>query len=201
MADSTIANLTSGSPAQSTDQVPIQRGSSTLKLTAGDIAALAGGSPIAGAWMKYDGHHNSGVDAAVNSGVIFLCPIEVDYDISVSQLIHSTTTDNTNNYDFGIYDRSGNLVVHTGPVHLSSATSVHNLIGGLQTITKGNYLYAITVDVGFAATLYVERDSAGAGIHIFGTSNTSTGGTLPSTITLTTSVTQGFAYRPIMILQ
>ena len=39
MSDSTIANLTSGSPAQATDVLPIQRASSTLKLQVSDVQA------------------------------------------------------------------------------------------------------------------------------------------------------------------
>lgn len=38
MADATIAGLQSGSPAQSTDVIPIQRGASTFNLTVSDIA-------------------------------------------------------------------------------------------------------------------------------------------------------------------
>lgn len=40
MSNSTIANLTSGSPAQSTDVLPIQRSATTLKLAVSDIVAL-----------------------------------------------------------------------------------------------------------------------------------------------------------------
>lgn len=40
MADSTIANLASGSPAQLTDVFPIQRASSTLKISVSDIVPL-----------------------------------------------------------------------------------------------------------------------------------------------------------------
>ncbi len=39
MADSTIANLTSGSPAQTADVLPIQRAASTLKLSVSDVLA------------------------------------------------------------------------------------------------------------------------------------------------------------------
>jgi hypothetical protein len=45
MADSTIANLPSGSPAQTSDQLPIQRSSSTLKILVSDI--LSGVAPLA----------------------------------------------------------------------------------------------------------------------------------------------------------
>ncbi len=41
MSDSTIANLTSGSPAQAADVLPIQRANSTLKLAISDVLALA----------------------------------------------------------------------------------------------------------------------------------------------------------------
>jgi len=37
MADSTIANLTSGAPAQATDVLPIQRGSANFKLAVSDV--------------------------------------------------------------------------------------------------------------------------------------------------------------------
>ena len=39
MADSTIANLTSGAPAQATDVLPIQRGSANFKLAVSDVLA------------------------------------------------------------------------------------------------------------------------------------------------------------------
>ncbi len=39
MADSTIANLTSGTPAQATDVLPIQRGAANFKLAVSDIQA------------------------------------------------------------------------------------------------------------------------------------------------------------------
>ena len=49
MADKTIDQLTDGSPAQSADEVPIKRSgtASALRVTAGEIAALAG-APVTG---------------------------------------------------------------------------------------------------------------------------------------------------------
>lgn len=44
MSDSTIANLPIGSPAQATDQIPIQRGLSTLKLAVSDLTGSS--SPV-----------------------------------------------------------------------------------------------------------------------------------------------------------
>jgi len=46
MADTLITNLTAGDPAQSGDELVANRGGSDVKLTAGSIAALAGGLPL-----------------------------------------------------------------------------------------------------------------------------------------------------------
>jgi hypothetical protein len=42
MADTKISALTSGDPAQSTDEIPIARSGANFKITAGSIAALGG---------------------------------------------------------------------------------------------------------------------------------------------------------------
>jgi len=41
MADTKISALTSGNPAQSTDEIPIARSGANFKITAGSVAALA----------------------------------------------------------------------------------------------------------------------------------------------------------------
>lgn len=48
MTDSTIANLTSGSPAQASDVLPIQRGATTLKLAVSDLTLAGSNVPTAG---------------------------------------------------------------------------------------------------------------------------------------------------------
>lgn len=52
MADSTIDNLPGGSPAQGTDEFPIQRGGSTLKLTVQDVLDQVPGVSIQSATVN-----------------------------------------------------------------------------------------------------------------------------------------------------
>jgi hypothetical protein len=46
MADTKISALTDGNPAQSDDQIPVNRGGVNRRITAGSIAALASGLPL-----------------------------------------------------------------------------------------------------------------------------------------------------------
>lgn len=72
MADSTIANLPTGSPAQSSDQLPIQRGSSTLKILVSDILALvtAGVSSVFGRTGAVTAQTGDYSQSQISSGAI-----------------------------------------------------------------------------------------------------------------------------------
>ena len=72
MANSTIANLPSGSPAQPSDQLPIQRGSSTLKILVSDILALvtAGVSSVFGRTGAVTAQTGDYSQSQISSGAI-----------------------------------------------------------------------------------------------------------------------------------
>src|SRR6185369_1029277 len=57
MPNTKITNLTAGNPAQSGDEIPINRGGLDRKITAGSIAALASGQTPWLADEDADGHN------------------------------------------------------------------------------------------------------------------------------------------------
>lgn len=75
MADLTIDQLTAGNPAQSGDELPIQRGGSNFKVTAGSIVSLMGSSPAgSNVLMIQEPINASGFDGAATDCIIVRIP-------------------------------------------------------------------------------------------------------------------------------
>jgi hypothetical protein len=135
-------------------------------------------------------------------------PITISFPVAFSKMEIVVTLADTNSghhYDFGIYDLSGNLLADVGPQTGLSSTGAHDLslVQGTVTLQAGTYLFAMTGD---ATTLYVARNwqASTNSILYWQTSDGSSGGQLPSTISLSTSATTldsyGDGFLPIFAL-
>jgi hypothetical protein len=101
---------------------------------------------------------------------------------------HVTTADgSTNTYDISIYDNSGNLKVHTGPMAGSTAmspTGAHTAqwVGG-AALQPGRYYLAITSSCTASCALMVAMDGNGITFLSNYQINVSAGGTLNGNMT------------------
>ena len=134
---------------------------------------------------------------------IALYPFNLPYPLLVTDIIvRILAADGSNNSDIGIYDAAGNLVAHVGAQHISSTGVISfSIPGGPIIIGPGLYFLAFTS----AATNLewaVGSDGGSTNITTLGTSTTSSGGALPSTITITTSLgnSQVQGCLPTMVL-
>lgn len=103
-------------------------------------------------------------------------------------VVNVSGTDASNNYDWGIYNASGNLVAHVGPRTVPSASLLDvSVVGSPVTISPGKYYFAFT-GVGSGATLCRASGTAATTILTFlaltESATSSTSGTLPSAITI-----------------
>ena len=142
----------------------------------------------------------TGLDSA---NKIALHPFVMPYSQLVTNIIlNIIVADGSNNADFGIYDSDGNLVAHLGAQHFSS-TGVQSfaLAGGPVVIGPGLYFLCVTST---ATTLEwsVGSNGASTAITALATATTSSGGVLPSTITVTQSLgnSQVQGAPPVMVL-
>ena len=96
--------------------------------------------------------------------------------------VNISNADGSNLYDLGIYDASGNLLAHIGPQHLPNiGDQTFAVVGSPIALPQGKKLFAWTGNAGGAQfncnqTCYNWLSD--------GSSVASTGGTLPSTITV-----------------
>lgn len=118
---------------------------------------------------------------------IAVFPINLPYPMLVTNIsvIVGTAGGAATNYDLGIYDTAGNLKAHVG-AHIMNTTGTQTFaLTDPVTLQAGTYLFALT---GAATTLGIRTSPVvgGAGtLYMYDTATLSTGGALPSTITLT----------------
>jgi len=111
MADTKISALTDGNPAESGDQIPINRVATNFKITAGSIAALGGGAPAAHATS----HQNGGTDEI---SVLGLSGLLAD---GQTPLAHATSHQNAGTDEISVIGLSGLLA--DGQTPLAHKTS------------------------------------------------------------------------------
>lgn len=137
---------------------------------------------------------------------IAIYAFNLPYPMEVSEIgVFIGVGDNSNNSDIGIYDASGNLLGHIGAQHISSANAdSFSLTGGPIVIGPGLYFLAFT-SAGTTLMWAVGTDGNNYALGLHSTSSTSSGGALPSTISITVGIDEGQpspfqGYPPVMIL-
>ena len=115
----------------------------------------------------------------------------IPYNMSVTNInLYINGGDGSNNADVGIYDTSGNLKMHIGAQIINSTGwQVFAVTGGPVNLNAGEYLLAFTCvsssNIRFTASGSTNDGVRGA--YYFSTASSSSGGALPSTITVATS--------------
>ena len=137
---------------------------------------------------------------------IAIYPFHLPYPQEVTNIcLFIGEADGSNDYDFGIYDADGNLICHAGAQEVPTASSVSfEMTGGPVVIGPGLYFLAIT---GEATNLMwaVSTNGDDYALGLFNAGSSSSGGALPSTITVNNSLNEGSGapyqgYPPVMIL-
>jgi hypothetical protein len=120
--------------------------------------------------------------------------VSINYPLKTSNIsYYIQSADNTaNTYDVGLYNSSGAQIVHTGPLAgtafaPSTGYKTQAWTAANMTIQPGNYYLALTCSAttGTATFGYTFTWAAGANTS----ESVSTGGTLPSSITVPGSLT------------
>jgi hypothetical protein len=127
------------------------------------------------------------VNALSLAGKIQTSGFYVPYSVTASSIVVAVgTADAGNNYDWGIYDSSGNLKTHVG-ARTVPGTGVVDVTVASFSLTAGKYYFAFTG----AATTALLKAASGTAATTFATFSgtqevvtTSSGGALPSTITV-----------------
>lgn len=129
------------------------------------------------------------VDTTANKAKLW--GVVLTFPITTTQVVYNVTTaDNTANvYDLGIYDTSGNLIVHTGPIAGSTAmnpTGAHATNwAASNTLQPGKYYLAITTNCTSSCAVTVGDGSTAAATFLNGVSvSVTSGGTLNSGVTI-----------------
>jgi hypothetical protein len=122
---------------------------------------------------------------------IAVFPFDLSFNMLITNIsvVVGTAGGAANNYDLGIYDKAGNLKAHVGAQIMNTTGAQTFALTAPITLAAGTYLFALT---GVATTLgiLVAPAIGGAGaIYMFDTTTTSTGGALPTLITLTSNTT------------
>lgn len=148
-----------------------------------------GGTTVTAPFVDYSGYL---VNGSLNNGrpganAIQVYPFTLPYaqlvtNISVSIASGSSTI------DWGIYSTAGTLLTHVGPQSSSTGIMTVGVSGGAVTIGPGTFLFAITQNSTSTFWYYSNQIiSASGSMFIYGTSTTSSSGTLPGSITVGTT--------------
>jgi trimeric autotransporter adhesin len=174
-----LATLAAGS------NVSITNGPGSVTISA--AGGGGGGSPLQ--FFATGGQHTGAAQAAthnLNKVWGFLLP----YNVTTTEVVYDVTTaDNTaNDYDIGIFDASGNLLVDIGPTagtKFSPAKGFRTLIWtqGSTSLTAGRYYLALTTNCSSSCAA-VAASPAFVSFAIDLSAGASTGGALSSTITV-----------------
>lgn len=152
-------------------------------------------------FVLYEG--GKGLASLDSANEIALYPFNLPYPLLVTDLIVKIlTADGSNNSDIGLYDADGNLIAHIGAQHISSTGVISfSIPGGPIIIGPGLYFLAFT-SVATTLEWAVGSDGGSTSMTTLATSTTSSGGALPSTITITASLgnSQVQGCLPTMVL-
>jgi hypothetical protein len=155
-----ISQMTSGNPAQGSDQIPINRSGANFSLTAASIAALASSPSFGGNGAFFYGpaltEHPFDL---TNLAVISTCQLNGSYVSSAGTVIlylfqmldkftiskcSEQANDNAGGHTsaFGIYDINGNLVVDGGSFNSLTSPTVQTNSFSPVTLNPGLYWHA-----------------------------------------------------------
>lgn len=170
--------------------VKVGSGMTATQVAANQIELTATGSGGGGTIKSWTApfYMNGGTNCGSANGVKINL-FSLGANLSTSKVTYRIqTTDASNNYSVGIYDGSGNLVAHTSPGTLPANDTVvqASWAEGTVALTPGNYFFAFT---GQATTgnIYSEGSGTPVTLHLLSSqvvSQTSSGGLLPSSITV-----------------
>jgi hypothetical protein len=137
MADSTIANLPSGSPAQTTDQLPIQRSSTTFKILVSDILALATGA-VSSVFGRTGSVTAQSGDYSVSevTGAAPLASPALSGTPTAPTATSGTNTTQLATTAFVIATALSNPMTTLGDIIYENATPVPTRLAGNTTVTK-----------------------------------------------------------------
>jgi len=152
------------------------------------ISAASGGGGGALPFFATAGGR-TGSKQAATANVAKLWGFLLPYSVTTTQLTYDVATaDKTaNDYDVGIYDNSGNLVVNLGPTPgsaFSGSAGFKTLpwLQGSSTLAPGRYYLGFTTSCA-SACAQIEGSTANISFLINTSGGASTGGALPSSVT------------------
>jgi hypothetical protein len=163
----------------------------TITNSPGSVTISAAGGGGGGSTLPFfaTGGQRTGSTQAAGHNINKLWGFLLPYNVTTTEIIYDVTTaDNTaNNYDIGIFNSSGNLVVDIGPTPgttFAPAKNFHTLpwAQGSTALVAGRYYIAFTTNCASTCAL-VAGTSAYLSFAISALAGTSSGGALPSTLT------------------
>jgi hypothetical protein len=173
-----LGTLTAGS------NITITNGPGSVTIAA---AGGGGGSPTLPFFAT--GGERTGASQVLTLNVTKLWGFLLPYNVTTTEIIYDiATADNTaNDYDIGIFNNSGNLVVDVGPTPgttLASAVGFHTLTWtqGSTSLAAGRYYLAITTNCK-SACAKIEGATTFVSFAMNASAGASSGGALPSTLT------------------
>jgi hypothetical protein len=173
-----LGTLTAGS------NITITNGPGSVTISA---AGGGGGGPTLPFFAT--GGERTGATQALTANVTKLWGFLLPYNVTTTEIIYDiATADNTaNDYDIGIFNNSGNLVVDLGPTPgttLAPALGFHTLTWtqGTTSLAAGRYYLAITTNCK-SACAKIEGATTFVSFAMNASAGASSGGALPSTLT------------------
>jgi hypothetical protein len=121
-----------------------------------------------------------------SANLAIFVPFRIAEITTVYKMACGTGSATTGNFDLGIYDLSGNLLVSTGSTAKTSATSERVVDVTETTLLPGAYYLAMAVDTASAAYVGYTLVNAELG-KLFGMREVASAFPLPSTVTFATS--------------
>jgi len=168
------------------------------------ISAASGNVPTLQFFVT--GGERTGTSQGASQNVTKLWGFLLPYNVTTTEITYDVmNADNTaNNYDIGIFDSSGKLVVDIGPTPGTTFAPVKNFqtlkwTQGSTSLLPGRYYIAFTTNCS-SLCAKVAGSSTYVSFAINVSAGTSLGGTLPSTITPPAD-TWGTGTQPTVVIQ
>ena len=172
----------------------------------GSVTISAAGGSVPTLQFFVTGGERTGTSQGASQNATKLWGFLLPYNVTTTEITYDVmNADNTaNNYDIGIFDGSGNLVVDIGPTPGTTFAPVKNFqtlkwAQGSTSLLAGRYYIAFTTNCSsLCAKLAAAATYVSFAINV--SAGTSQGGTLPSAITPPAD-TWGTGTQPTVVLQ
>jgi hypothetical protein len=180
----------------------------TITNSSGSVTISAAGGGGGGSTLPFfaTGGQRTGATQAAGHNLNKLWGFLLPYNVTTTEITYDVTTaDNTaNNYDIGIFNSSGNLVVDIGPTPGTTFAPSKNFrtlqwTQGSTALLAGRYYIAFTTNCASSCAL-VAGTSTYVSFAIAVSAGTSQGGALPSTLTPPAD-TWGTGTQPTVVIQ